>query len=331
MAKPIVQLGIACIGSTILYLVAFTFLLHKPLTIGTIVQLAERRTAYVAAHAGPKVIVIAGSNGLYSFRCQTMEPVLGRPCVNLSLGAQAGLDFDLMRVRQIARRDDVVLMPYEFEIYLKPPALIYGGIGDQVIIQHDRALLHELSPGRIEKAAFSFDFRFLIEAVIENLFVAAGIHGNFTADSFSPQGDYIDNTAANAERFKDIVAADDMAMPKPEILQAPSAAQDVMRAFFAWSQAHGVVVIGSLPTTFDDHPHLPALVGRIERFYKANGAQFLVLANQHQYPRSCFFDSHYHLAQPCQEEHSAAFARLVKDSGLLSMPASETALLAPVR
>jgi len=328
VVKPIAQLGFACIASTILYLVAFAFLLHKPLTIGTIVQLDEERKAYVEAHPGPKAIVIAGSNGLYSFRCQTMEAVLDRPCVNLSLGAQAGLDFDLMRVRQIAKRNDIVVMPYEFEIYVKPASLIYGGIGDQVLIQHDRALLGELSPGRIRKAAFSFDFRFLVEAVIENLFVGLGIHGDFTTSAFSPQGDYIDNTAANAERFKEIVAADDMAMPKPDILTAPSAAQDVMRAFFAWSLAHGVIVVGSLPTTFDDHPQAPELVDRIERLYKANGAHYLVLPNLHQYPRSCFFDSHYHLAQPCQQEHSAAFARLIKDSGLLSMPASEAALLA---
>jgi hypothetical protein len=38
-------------------------------------------------------VILAGSNGPYSHRCETIEPILGMPCVNGGIAVGIGLDF----------------------------------------------------------------------------------------------------------------------------------------------------------------------------------------------------------------------------------------------
>jgi hypothetical protein len=318
--RPLVQVASACLASVVLYIAAFAFVLHKPLTLGLIQALGQQRLAYAAAHPGPKVVIIAGSNGMYSFRCQAMEPILGRPCVNLALGAHAGLDYDFERVRAVARRGDVVVMPYEFEIYSDTPAIVHGGVGSAMAIQADRSLLRTMPAREIAEALFSFDFRFFVDAVMENVFTLLGIHGNFTLAAFTPQGDFADATPENARVYADSVAKLAMAEPTPAALSSNSAARPVFEAFMDWARRTGIQVVGSLPTTFNDRPHDPALVRRIAQFYRDGGGRFVVLANQHQYPHDCFFDSNYHLAEICQIPHSRAFAEALVATGLPAPP-----------
>jgi len=303
------RLALACALSVLLYLLVFVVLLHKPLTTGTVLKLEARRDAYAAAHPGPKIIIIAGSNGLYSFRCETIAPIVHRPCVNMSIGAQAGLNYDLVRVSRILESGDVVLMPYEFEVYTKPTSMLYGGLSSEWMAQYDRRTLRHIPTGQAINALFSFDFRFLMTALAESLFAAAGVAGNFTVNAFTPQGDYAAGSAALARTYQSSLRQQDMATPDANVMARP--AEALLTDFFDLARNRGATVIGTLPTTFDDRPHRPDAIARIAAFYRGHGAYFLVLPNQDQYPRSCFLDSHYHLATLCQIAHSTNVGRML--------------------
>jgi hypothetical protein len=84
---------LACLGSLVIYGVAFAFLLDRPLTLGALQARVEANLAYGAAIRRPKLVILAGSNGPFSHRCQTIGPMTGRPCVNAGVAVGVGLDY----------------------------------------------------------------------------------------------------------------------------------------------------------------------------------------------------------------------------------------------
>jgi hypothetical protein len=45
-------------------------------------QLIDAKLTRAASIDRPKLVILAGSNGPYSHRCEVIEPILGMPCVN---------------------------------------------------------------------------------------------------------------------------------------------------------------------------------------------------------------------------------------------------------
>ena len=76
--------------------------------------------------------------------------------------------------------------------------------------------------------------------------------------------------------------------------------------FLRWAGQHQVLVIGGLPTGFDDSPISEDSLRVIRSIYLTAGAAFLELPNRSRYPRSAFFDSPDHLNEAAQIGHSLA-------------------------
>ncbi|HAX7483228.1 TPA: hypothetical protein JTN37_004547 [Escherichia coli] len=64
-----------------------------------------------------RVIIVAGSNGLFGFDSDLIAKETGMDVVNLSLHAGLDLSFYRMMIEQTVRKDDVVVMPLEFSYY----------------------------------------------------------------------------------------------------------------------------------------------------------------------------------------------------------------------
>jgi hypothetical protein len=77
----------------LLYALLFGFLLDRPLALGYLRQQIDAKLARAAAIDQPKLVILAGSNGPYSHRCETIEPILGMPCVNGGVAVGIGLDY----------------------------------------------------------------------------------------------------------------------------------------------------------------------------------------------------------------------------------------------
>ena len=81
---------------------AFGFILDRPLSLGFLRQQIDAKLARAASIAGPKLVILAGSNGPYSHRCETIEPILGMPCVNGGVAVGIGLDYLFARWQRVA-------------------------------------------------------------------------------------------------------------------------------------------------------------------------------------------------------------------------------------
>jgi len=300
---------LACTASLLLYFICFGAVLDRPLSLGYLRHEIDARLARGAAITGRKLVILAGSNGPYSHRCETIEPLLHMPCVNGGVAVGIGLDYLFARWEKRLHRGDVVYMPMEEAQYVRGRAETALGPDAAIMLRHDRATLARLPPERWLGALFSYDLRGALMAVIETALVAGGFHDPRAAATGESNawGDHVGHTAALAAASVSVLAAARPYHPTAAQIRAGYGSRLIAR-FAEWARAHGVRLIGGLPTGFIDSPIPDDSIAAIRAIYMAHGARFLELPNRSRYPRTAFFDTPDHLNETWQIIHSVAVA-----------------------
>jgi len=303
----------ACALSLILYLALFGFVVSRPMVIDQAQQMLERKLAYGRATGHPKILIIANSNARFSHSCAVLERQLGRPCVNLGVSGDMGIDWLLASAREILASGDLAYMPIEFDIYSRPKIQLMTGMDAAYRFRHDKASLAVRGAEGVARAAFMFSLPILVQSVGEMGLKAAGIHRRFGLDTLDKQGDETGHDGAKAIPYLAVVRSAPQNIPDNEkLFDNPDGSQAAIAAFLDWCRVQGVVAIGGLPTVFNDVLIPDAPITRLRDFYAGHGAKFLVLPNRSQYPRSAFYDSNYHLRESWQARHSALLAEGLK-------------------
>ncbi len=303
------RLVAACLSSVVLYAVVFGCLLDRPLAYGYLDQQIEAKLARGAAIAGPKLVILAGSNAPYSHRCEVIEPIIGMACVNAGVAVGIGLDYLFARWRPLLHPGDVVYLPMEEAQYVHTRDATEVGPDAAIMFRHDWGTLSGLSPGRWVGALFSFDLSYAVMAMIEQTLQRTGFHDPRAEASgeMNAWGDHVGHTLGRAAGDRAMLAD---AVP---FHATATAVRDgygtvLIAGFLRWGHAHGVRMIGGLPTEFADAPMPDATRAAIRAVYLANGGEFLDLPNHSRYARAAFFDSPDHLSEPWQIIHSRLLA-----------------------
>ena len=307
------RIFICCLSSLLLYGAAFGLVLNRPLSLGFLRARIDAKLARGAAVTGPKLVILAGSNGPYSHRCATIAPILGRPCVNAGVAVGIGLDYLFARWKALLHPGDWVYLPLEEAQYVRPRAAIRLGPDAVIMLRHDRATLLQLAPDRWMGAVFSGDLRGALMSLIESALVAGGFHDprERLNGSINAWGDHVGHTRALAAANRAALAAAVPYHPTGEQVRDGGGTAQVT-AFLHWAAAHRVQAIGGLPTGFADSPIPPDAIAAIRQVYAAAGAWFLALPNRSRYPRSDFFDTPDHLNEPAQIAHSRLVAQALR-------------------
>lgn len=300
---------LACVSSLLIYATLFGAVLDRPLSLGMFRQRIDTLLARGAAIEGPKLVIIAGSNGPYSHRCETIEPLLGMPCVNAGVAVGIGLDYLFARWRPLLRPGDVVYLPLEEAQYTRTYAATSLGPDASIMFRHDWSTLGRLSPNRWLGAAFSFAPRAALMSLIETALVQAGFEDPREAaiGSTNAWGDHVGHTPAmgevNAERLATAVPWHETAAA---IVSGDGTA--MVRDFLRWAASHQVRVVGGLPAGFAGSPVPEATVRAIQEVFTREDARFIDLGDRGRYPRSAFFDTPDHLNEVAQIDHSRVVA-----------------------
>jgi hypothetical protein len=307
------QLLLACTLSLVIY-AAFAQVIRKPLTIDTVHEMIEAKRAAAEFAAGERFFILAGSNGRLSHRAEAMEPILGRPAVNLSIAAGIGPDYLFAKYSGLFRRGDVLYLPFEFDQYVLDKGAAYSGPERTLLLQRDRKLLWSFGWERTVRSFFAFDLPFLIQGSGEMFLKSRGISRRFGLDTLTKNGDEKGHTRAKGEAYRSFINSLEWKPPTGEKLAAESFGKAVLREFVLNLKSRGVIVIGGLPTTFSDTPPSEATVNVLRDFYEKDlGVHFVLLENRSTYERDCFFDTGYHLNEECQIEHSKALAAKIRE------------------
>lgn len=301
---------LSCVASLVLYGLAFGCLLDRPLTLGRLRAQIDANLARGAATAGPKLIILAGSNGPYSHRCEIIGPLIGRPCINAGIAVGVGLDYLFTRWKPLLHAGDLVYLPLEEAQYARQHAATDLGPDAAIMLRHDRATLWAMPPRRQLAALFSSDLRAGIMSLLETALVRSDFSDPraAAAGSTNASGDHVGHTAELGAPNRSALLAEHPFHPTSEDI-GRGYGRKLVRDFLLWARDHRVQAIGGLPTGFADSPIAADSLDAIEAVYLDAGAAFLELANHSRYPRAAFFDTPDHLNEPAQIRHSLAIGQ----------------------
>jgi hypothetical protein len=301
------RIVLACIASFAIYSVAFGFLLDRPLTLGVLRAQIDANLARGAAISGPKLVILAGSNGPYSHRCETIEPIMGRPCVNAGVAVGVGLDYLFARWEKLLYPGDVVYLPLEESQYTRSHAASELGPDAAMMLRHERETLWAMPLRRQVAALFSSDLRAAVMSLIETAMLYGGFRDPRAAavGSTNAWGDHVGHSSALAAANRSVLVAADPFHPTAAQITAGYGVA-MVSDFLHWAAGHGVRAIGGLPTGFADSPISDPSLAVIRAIYRDGAADFLELPNHGRYQRSDFFDTPDHLNEAAQIRHSVA-------------------------
>lgn len=203
LMRPRAQAGlgglIRAIGlSLLLYGIFFGLVLDRPLSLGFLQAQVEAKLARARLIEGRKLVILAGSNGPYSHRCEVIEPIIGLPCVNGGVAVGVGLDYLFARWEPLLHPGDLVYLPMEEAQYTRSLAATRLGPDAAIMLRHDRKTLVTLPPDRWLGAVFSGDLRAAAMSLVEMTLVASGFRDP-RADvtgSMNAWGDHVGHTRA---------------------------------------------------------------------------------------------------------------------------------------
>ena len=310
------RLLLSCALSLLVYAGAFACLLDRPLTLGVLQARIEANLTLGRAIQTPKLVILAGSNGPYSHRCETIQPLIGRPCINAGVAVGVGLDYLFTRWKPELHPGDIVYLPLEEAQYVRSRLTSDLGPDAAIMLRHDRTTLLAMPPRRQIAALFSGDLRGAIMSAIETALVSDDFNDPRAAASggFNALGDRIGHTARLAAGNLPALAAMVPFHPTAGEIAAGYGTR-VVGGFIRWASLHGVRVIGGLPVGFIDSPIGAEEKAAIEAVFRDRGVPFLETAGGGRFPRSAFFDTPDHLNETFQIENSRAVARGLKALG----------------
>ncbi|MES0873944.1 hypothetical protein [Sinimarinibacterium thermocellulolyticum] len=305
-------IAMAMLASVALYALLFGWVLHKPLSVGTIADYFSIKTARAAALPSPKLVFFGGSNVRFGLSCELAERQTGVPCVNAGFLADVGIDLMAEKFTPLLHAGDVVYIPLAYEQYLWDRDFVVTQRDAAYLFAYDRATLRRMPMVRQLHALFHFDLPYLASAIAENVLAKTGLRRQagatrvFGAGNLNAWGDETGHTAEQGRVFEALIAATAWKLPPLEDFTPERYFYtQVLEHFIASLRARGVVVVGGLVQVADDVVIDPRMIERVRAIYERNGAGFIELPNRSQYPRSCFFDSVYHLNEECQRRHTA--------------------------
>lgn len=314
--RPLTVFSALSAASVAAYLLVFGFILQRPLTLGDMMAMIERKQAIASATGPGKVIIAAGSNGRYSHSCEVISRELGRPCVNMSVAATVGPELLLQTVLDQVGPGDLIYLPLEYPTLANRAARTDASA--PWLWRNDRPALWRMGLTKTLEAAFAFDVRFGIEAMAEMALSAAGIQRRAGLETLNAFGDETSNTPEAARAYATFIAEAPYIAPVRPASEGTLA--EPLQAFVRDAEAKGAKVVGGLPTIFADRPIDPTVVASVETYYRLAGADFVRVDGDALYARQAFFDTPDHLQTPAQQEHSRRVARALRPLSAFSEP-----------
>ncbi|MDD3265792.1 MAG: hypothetical protein PHC75_01260 [Burkholderiales bacterium] len=295
------------------FLMAFVF--NKPLTIGWSKLAYDKKIEYFnASDNHNSIVIVAGSNGIFSHSCATIETNLHRKCINFAVSAGLGLDYILEKSKEVLTPNVDVILPLEYNFYSSSESEELKSIGSNVnLIENDQKYLSKFGSEKLLYAIFSKDLRYVASSILENLLVKVGFKMRFTVSNLNIEGDMMNHTKENGKDYASFVASLEPARPMLEACE-DNYDKQIIANYIKYVHSLGGQVYGSFPTTFNDKLSQDDIKAMqcIKSFYKKNGASFLELPSNSMYSRESFYDTFYHLNESAQIEHSKILSGVLK-------------------
>lgn len=238
-----------------------------------------------------RVVIVAGSNALFSFDSEQLSQTLGRPVVNFASAAGLGLRYLLERAKAQLKPGDVVLLPLEYIFYND------ASVTDVTLPLHiySHPVYLEYFP-LVERASIVMHTPF--QSMLESGTATEATMRNklFESDSLNAHGDL--RAEVVHQLYKDYhLSQHQYSMAYTE--QFNSRSRQLLSDFVQWAHGRNIGVI-AMPPAVQKHPGLQSKHAQqhkqtIRMFWEQQGIPFLVDHELLEFSKTNMFDTAYHL------------------------------------
>jgi hypothetical protein len=245
-----------------------------------------------------KVVIVAGSNGLFGFDCEALSEAFGMPVVNGAVNAGLGLDYILYRSKDFLKKGDIAILPLEYSFYQSEA---FGGtVLADYILAWDLEYYKQLSLIRKIKIFF----------LIDNKRLCKGLKRIFVEEVFPQEPMYnlnrLDEYGDHKNMQPDELPNDFYETKRKELSPDIRTDSDVSKVFVSimddyieWARIHGVklVFIPQAQMYFEEYEGeiSKTFYRNIAEFYARRNAVFVGDPYDYMYPKEEILDTRAHL------------------------------------
>jgi len=249
--------------------------------------------------SSPKIVTVAGSNGLFGIDSKMLSDAFGYPVLNDCVNAGVELPVILLHAKRVIGRGDIVIVPLEYPLYS------YNGEGGEQMIDH----LYAREPKMLDKLGFLERFWIFWHIGYDRLY-----RGYFDGDDEkSLTGLYgVHNIDKNGDQIKtelkyqmeqmraEIDRADENPHRYGKEYKSDALGWEYLKKFVKWCNSREVKVI-FVPSTLMDNSLYHN--NKIESWYysnlsniaKSKGLNFVGEPYDYMYDKSLYFNTDFHL------------------------------------
>lgn len=307
--KILLKIILGASASVFLYLAVFA-IFKKPISLGHLHYHNQNKLAYAKeiSHS-PKIVIIGGSNGMYSYSCKVIAKQTGVGCVNSSVTVGFGIDYILEKSKEYLKAGDTALLTLEYEFYDQTKKTVdYSLSGNNYIYQYDKNYITKFDKEKSLATVFSFELTDIFTSIVETAIDVVIKEGKFI-NKVTKEGDIANHTVKRGKVFEEYIKTAKAVTPPMSILTKEFYSGEVIKDFLQWSEKNNVTVAATLPTIFDDKEIDEGILNKIKSIY---GDSFIATDTFSMYKRNCFYDTPYHLNKDCQIKHSVKISEVLK-------------------
>lgn len=273
----------------------------------------QHKIAAANAVAGPRVLVVAGSNAMFGIDSRQLESFWNLPVINLAVNAGLGLPYILDASRRAARPGDFILMPMEYALYLDD-----GKPNSQVIdyvIARDMDYWRSLS--RFEQLRFSAGMapeRWLHG--LRRLPDAPVTSGTYGAHHLDAKGDQTHSGAADRSPADAAAVKAAKAWNYGTRAASENGGWALMAEYAHWARANNNCLV-AVPTVllhqakYDTDTEDQAFYSGLANRLRAAGIAYAGQPKDFMYRPDWFFDTDHHLQDWARKLHTARLIKLL--------------------
>ena len=305
-----------------LYLVAIYFFYFDEKDNSFSIQTyLEYKEGYANKIKGNKILFSSGSNNFLGIRAYQIADEYDVPAVNLSVHAGLGTEYIIERVKRVAKKGDLIILPLEYG------NLTYNG--DESVVLNKYLLSYD-------KDYFNSNFDFTQKlSIISSISILDLFSRLFSpvAESEKEQikskflkelnenGDMLNMTEHDSLKTK----KNPFKLPDPISLETLALKEIV--DFNMYCKNNGILLYITFPNIVYDEAYKTDKYRNyfnfLHQYFKENGVAVIGTPEDAMYPRELFFDSEYHLISKGSDIRTADFIKLMNQDKALLMRIKE--------
>jgi hypothetical protein len=277
-----------------------------------------------------RILIVAGSNGLFGVSAKMIQSSTGIQTVNLSSHAALGGEYIFKKVQPLLRTGDVVLLPLEYPFYLSK-----GTRSDfdtsitlrKFLLSYDRKSLQKIPILSLAKFSLSNSFEFPIKEYVANTLNSVGnksLSKKFEEERRKVSGgcytsktinEYGDETCNENKQFSPLHPAIFQTAMQPS--NSSIDPNKYIKDFIDFSKSKSITIIPLFPvsTATSDYsqPQYIKQSQEIKKFWESQGVSFNDSLNDSILPPQLMYNSLYHPIDAGRQKRTNYIIKLIKD------------------